>query len=96
MKIGVKVERILHSNSERTEKGGEDFEYLFWVGSMGSFDNRSQKIAISFARVMNQAGINFAILGNKEKNSGDTPRRIGNEFLFQDLANANIAEFEKV
>ena len=53
---------------------------------MGSYDNRSQKIAQSFARVMNLAGIYFAILGNEEKNSGDTPRRIGNEFLFQDLA----------
>lgn len=37
----------------------------------------------------------FAILGNKEKNSGDTPRRLGNEFLFQELATANIDEFEK-
>lgn len=62
---------------------------------MGSFDNRSQKIAISFAKLMNEAGVKFAILGNKEKNSGDTPRRLGNEFLFQELATANIAEFEK-
>ena len=50
-------------------KAGEEFEYLFWVGSMGSYDNRSQKIAISFAKLMNEAGISFAILGNKEKNS---------------------------
>lgn len=77
------------------QKAGEEFEYLFFVGSMGSYDNRSQKIAQSFARVMNLAGISFAILGNNEKNSGDTPRRIGNEFLFQDLANANIANFQK-
>lgn len=76
-------------------KAGEEFEYLFWVGSMGSFDNRSQKIALSFAKLLNKAGVKFAILGNKEKNSGDTPRRIGNEFLFQDLALKNIAEFEK-
>lgn len=76
-------------------KTGEDFEYLFWVGSMGSYDNRSQKIALSFARLLNHAGVKFAFLGNKEKNSGDTPRRIGNEFLFQDLAVSNIAEFEK-
>ncbi|MBW8350012.1 (Fe-S)-binding protein [Bacillus sp. IITD106] len=78
------------------KKIGEDFEYLFWVGSMGAFDNRSQKIALSFARLLNEAGISFAILGNKEKNSGDTPRRLGNEFLFQELATANIAEFEKI
>ncbi|NYF23463.1 (Fe-S)-binding protein [Sporosarcina sp. JAI121] len=77
------------------KKAGEEFEYLFWVGSMGSFDNRSQKIALSFVHLMNEAGVKFAILGNKEKNSGDTPRRLGNEFLFQELATANIDEFEK-
>ncbi|MET3699053.1 Fe-S oxidoreductase [Bacillus oleivorans] len=77
------------------KKSGEEFEYLFWVGSMGSFDNRSQKIALSFAKLLNQAGVKFAILGNKEKNSGDTPRRLGNEFLFQELAANNIEEFEK-
>ncbi|QIZ05815.1 4Fe-4S dicluster domain-containing protein [Priestia megaterium] len=76
-------------------KAGEEFEYLFWVGAMGSYDNRSQKIALSFAKLMNEAGVKFAILGNKEKNSGDTPRRLGNEFLFQDLAAKNIEEFEK-
>ncbi|MGD6894746.1 (Fe-S)-binding protein [Bacillus infantis] len=77
------------------KKSGEEFEYLFWVGSMGSYDNRSQKIALSFARLLNEAGVKFAILGNKEKNSGDTPRRLGNEFLFQELATKNIEEFEK-
>ncbi|KUP04954.1 hypothetical protein Q73_14020 [Bacillus coahuilensis m2-6] len=77
------------------KKAGEEFDYLFWVGSMGSFDNRSQKIALSFAKLLNEAGVKFAILGNKEKNSGDTPRRLGNEFLFQELAANNIAEFEK-
>jgi len=77
------------------KKSGEEFEYLFWVGSMGSYDNRSQKIALSFAKLLNEAGVKFAILGNKEKNSGDTPRRLGNEFLFQELAAKNIEEFEK-
>ncbi|MCM3709314.1 (Fe-S)-binding protein [Sporosarcina luteola] len=77
------------------KKADEEFEYLFWVGSMGAFDNRSQKIALAFAHLMNEAGIKFAILGNKEKNSGDTPRRLGNEFLFQELATSNIDEFEK-
>ncbi|CAM3844974.1 heterodisulfide reductase-related iron-sulfur binding cluster [Mesobacillus thioparans] len=77
------------------KKADEEFEYLFWVGAMGAFDNRSQKIALSFAKLMNEAGVKFAILGNKEKNSGDTPRRLGNEFLFQELATKNIEEFEK-
>ncbi|MGE7907416.1 heterodisulfide reductase-related iron-sulfur binding cluster [Peribacillus sp. NPDC094092] len=76
-------------------KLGEEPEYLLWVGSMGAFDSRSQKIALSFAKLLNEAGVSFAILGNKEKNSGDTARRLGNEFLFQDLVTANIAEFEK-
>lgn len=80
---------------KQLKKLEEEFEYLFWVGSMGSFDNRSQKIALSFARLLNEAGIKFAILGNLEKNSGDTPRRLGNEFLFQELATANIETFEK-
>lgn len=80
---------------KEANKSGEGFEYLFWVGSMGSFDSRSQKIALAFARLMNEAGVKLAILGNKEKNSGDTPRRLGNEFLFQELATGNIDEFEK-
>lgn len=77
------------------KKADEEFEYLFWVGSMGSYDNRSQKIALSFAKLLNEAGVKFAILGNKEKNSGDTARRLGNEFLFQELATKNIEELEK-
>lgn len=77
------------------KKQGEEFDYLFWVGSMGSYDNRSQKIALSFTKLLNEAGVKFAILGSKEKNSGDTARRLGNEFLFQELATKNIEEFEK-
>ena len=61
---------------------------------MGSYDNRSQKIAISFAKLMNEAGISFAILGNKEKNS-EIHHAAGNEFVFQEMATKNIEEFEK-
>ncbi|WP_443089770.1 heterodisulfide reductase-related iron-sulfur binding cluster [Virgibacillus sp. MG-45] len=77
------------------KKEEKEFDYLFWVSSMGAYDSRSQKIAIAFAKLMNQAGIRFAILGNKEANSGDTARRIGNEFLFQEIAEKNIKEFQK-
>ncbi|CAI8872166.1 putative iron-sulfur-binding oxidoreductase FadF [Brevibacillus sp. IT-7CA2] len=73
----------------------EYFEYLFFVGSMGSFDLRSQKIAQAFAKIMNTAGVSFAILGNEERNSGDTARRMGNEFLFQQLCQENIAQFQE-
>ncbi len=88
-------EDVVVPTVKEMKKSGEEFEYLFWVGSMGSYDNRSQKIALSFAKLLNEAGVKFAILGNKEKNSGDTPRRLGNEFLFQELATKNIEEFEK-
>ena len=78
----------------KTVKEAEEFEYLLWVGSMGSFDKRSQKIVQSFAKIMNVAGIDFAILGNDERNSGDTARRMGNEFLFQQLCEENISNFQ--
>jgi len=78
-----------------TVKENPEFEYLFFVGSMGSYDLRSRKISKSFARLLHEAGVSFAILGNEEKNSGDTPRRMGNEMLFQELCAANIATFQK-
>ncbi|GAA3318705.1 hypothetical protein GCM10020331_022600 [Ectobacillus funiculus] len=68
------------------------FGLVLWAPTITA----AKKIARSFARLMNEAGVSFAILGNKERNSGDTPRRLGNEFLFQDLATKkNIEEFEK-
>lgn len=79
----------------RTVKENPEFEYLFFLGSMGAYDNRSRKITHSFVKLMKEAGVSFAILGNEEKNSGDTPRRLGNEFLFQQLCADNIATFQK-
>lgn len=78
-----------------TVKENPNFEYLLFVGSMGSYDNRSRKVIRALVKLMNAANVNFAILGNEEKNSGDTPRRMGNEFLFQQLAADNIALFQK-
>lgn len=78
-----------------TVKEQKDFEYLLFVGSMGSYDNRSQKVMHSLVKLLNHAGVKFAMLGKKEKNSGDTARRMGNEFLFQQLAMDNIAQFQK-
>ncbi|ANE47764.1 hypothetical protein SY83_17405 [Paenibacillus swuensis] len=78
-----------------TVKENPDFDILFFVGSMGSYDNRSRKVSRALVRLMNEAGVNFAILGNEEKNSGDTPRRMGNEFLFQQLCGENIEIFQK-
>ncbi|SMO67839.1 (Fe-S)-binding protein [Melghirimyces algeriensis] len=78
-----------------TVKEQKDFEYLLFVGSMGSYDNRSQKVMHALVKLLNHAGVKFSILGKKEKNSGDTARRMGNEFLFQQLAMDNIAQFQK-
>lgn len=78
----------------KTVDENPEFDVLFWVGSMGSYDMRSQRIARSFARLMDKAGVKFAILGNEEKNSGDTARRLGNEYLFQELCTQNIETFQ--
>ncbi|MCM3342601.1 heterodisulfide reductase-related iron-sulfur binding cluster [Paenibacillus sp. MER TA 81-3] len=88
----IDPEGVLHVP---TVKENPEFDILLFVGSMGSYDNRSRKITRSLVRLMNEAGVNFAILGNEEKNSGDTPRRMGNEFLFQQLCEENIGTFQK-
>ena len=61
-------------------------EVLFWVGCMGSFDDRAKKITVAFARIMKAAKIKFAILGQEEQCNGDPARRMGNEYLYQMLA----------
>jgi Fe-S oxidoreductase/nitrate reductase gamma subunit len=69
---------------------GETPEVVFWVGCMGSFDARARKITVAFARIMQAAGIRFAILGQEEKCNGDPARRLGNEYLYQMLAKDNV------
>ena len=69
---------------------GETPDVLFWVGCAGSFDQRAQKITRAFASILNQVGINYAILGSEEMCTGDPARRAGNEFLFQMMAYQNI------
>ena len=66
-------------------------EYLYWVGCAASFDDRAKKVAQAFARLLQRAGVPFAILGPRELCNGDPARRIGNEFLYQELAKENIA-----
>ncbi len=69
---------------------GRKPEYLFWVGCSGSYDPRSQKISLALVRLLQAAGVEFAILGDEEVCTGDPARRAGNEFLFQMLAHQNI------
>jgi Fe-S oxidoreductase/nitrate reductase gamma subunit len=72
--------------------GSEDFdhEYLYWVGCAGSFDDKNQKVTQAMAKLMQRAGIDFAILGPQENCTGDSARRSGNEYIFQMLAMQNI------
>ncbi len=69
---------------------GECVEYLFWVGCAGSFDERAQKITKAVAKILQSAGVSFAVLGTEETCTGDPAKRAGNEFLFQMQAMQNI------
>jgi len=75
--------------AELTERG-ERPDVLFWVGCMGSFDDRAKKITVAFARILQACGIRFAILGQEEHCHGDPARRMGNEYLYQMLAKDTI------
>src|SRR6266404_1666226 len=65
-------------------------DVLYWVGCMGSFDRRNQKVATAVAKILKAANVNFAILGPEEWCTGDPARRIGNEYLWQTMAQQNI------
>ena len=71
---------------------GEDgpAEWLYWVGCATALDERNQKVAQAFARLLQRAGVDFAILGEEEQCNGDPARRIGNEYLYQMMAQANV------
>lgn len=69
---------------------GEEPEVLFWVGCAGSFDDRAKKITKAFVKLLNSAGVSFAVLGTEESCTGDPAKRAGNEFLFQMQAMQNI------
>jgi Fe-S oxidoreductase len=64
---------------------------LFWVGCAGAFDDRNRKVVRAMAQLLGQAGVPFAVLGAKESCTGDPARRAGNEYLFQMLAEENVA-----
>ena len=70
-------------------------DILYYVGCAGSFDDRGKKIARAMARVLNKAGVNFAILGEEERCNGDVARRAGNEYLAQMMIAENVAIFNQ-
>lgn len=69
---------------------GQKPDVLFWVGCAGSFDDRAKKITRSLVKILNSAGVSFAVLGAEETCTGDPAKRAGNEFLFQMQAMTNI------
>ena len=72
------------------EPGDPAPEYLYWVGCASSFDERARKTAAATAKLLQNAGVDFAILGPRESCTGDPARRIGNEYVFQAFAEQNV------
>jgi Fe-S oxidoreductase len=72
------------------EAGEKSIEVLFWVGCAGSFEDRAKRVSKALVEILNRAGVSFAILGAEETCTGDSARRMGNEYLFQMLAQQNI------
>ena len=71
------------------------FEILYWVGCAAAYDRRAQKVARSFVRLLQAANVDFAVLGTEERCTGESARRIGDELLFQQLAEQNVATLRR-
>lgn len=72
-----------------------EFEVLFWVGCAGATDPGAMRTTRAVAELLDKAGVDYACLGHEERCTGDAARRIGDEFLFQEMAQANVATFAK-
>ena len=68
----------------------KEVDILYWVGCAGSYDPRNQKIALDLIKILEHSGINYAVLGKEETCTGDSARRLGDEYLFETLAQKNI------
>jgi Fe-S oxidoreductase len=73
------------------EPGDPAPEYLYWVGCAAAFDERARTSAQATAKLLQKAGVDFAILGPRESCTGDPARRMGNEYVFQSYAEQNVA-----
>ncbi|MFQ5988722.1 MAG: heterodisulfide reductase-related iron-sulfur binding cluster [Candidatus Methylomirabilales bacterium] len=94
---GVSASRIDWAKGLRIPEAArlQEVNVLYWVGCAGTFDERSQQVTRAMAQVLEAAEVEFAILGNEERCTGDPARRIGNEYLFQLLAQENIATLNR-
>jgi Fe-S oxidoreductase len=68
----------------------DNLDVVLWVGCAGAYDERNKSVVKSFVSLLNKAKVKFAILGTEETCTGDSARRIGNEYLFQTLAKTNV------
>ncbi len=96
-----------YSQSERTKwakdadidlplmSGKKEADVLYWVGCAGSYDPRNQKVAKAMVKILEAANINYAVLGSEESCTGDSARRLGEEYLFETMALQNIATLNK-
>ena len=75
---------------------GSQYDYLFYVGCAGSYDERMKKVSRAMATLLKRAGLSFATLGKQEMCNGDPARRAGNEYLFQTMAQANVETFNNL
>ncbi len=73
----------------------KEVDVLYWVGCAGSFDPRNQSISRSIVNILNKAGVDYAVLGKEESCTGDSARRLGDEYLFETLAKKNIDTLNK-
>ncbi|MFQ6112899.1 MAG: heterodisulfide reductase-related iron-sulfur binding cluster, partial [bacterium] len=73
----------------------KEAEYLYWVGCAAALDAKNQNVPRSLVKILKTAGVDFAILGLEEKCTGDSARRLGQEYLFQMMAEANIETLKK-
>lgn len=78
-----------------SEIPGEKIDFLFFVGCLRSYDDRNKKVTESMTRILHHLGVKFAILGMEEGCCGDPARRVGNEYLYQILAQTNIETFKR-
>ncbi len=80
----------------KTTEENQEPDVLYWVGCAASYDPQAQKTARAFVQLLNYADVNFAVLGKKECCTGDSARRAGNELLYRELADQNIATLNQV
>ena len=72
-----------------------DFDVLYWVGCAAAYDRRSRRTARAMVRLLQAAGVRFAVLGERERCTGESARRMGEEFVFAELAAANVKELRR-